>query len=197
MITEQEIQRALDYIDAHWQRQNDELDAATKFVYEIDNLDFIITICEKKGIDLNYALHRWYNFQCARRHEQIFCNNGAVKEQDGRHKTIDFYINNVPFDLKTSVYPKKFRADADLSKRKDKNELVAWLYQNQSSEGRQHFENRLFLVCEDLRSKSNFKLIEEKIKAFIDFSNKNGFNKIEFNNKLIISDLIWIKADVK
>jgi len=51
----------------------------------------------------------------------------------------------------------------------------------------------LFLVCENLKSKSNFELIEEKIKAFLDYSNKNGFNKIKINNRLICSDVIWIK----
>jgi len=196
LATEQEIKRALDYVGERWQKQNDELDNLTKFVYDIDNLDFIITICKKKEIDLNYALHRWYNFQCAEYHESLFCKNGAVKEQDGRHKTIDFYINNVPFDLKTSVYPKKFKPNTDLSKRKNKNELIVWFYRNQSRESRQHFDNRLFLVCEDLAGKSNFDLIEEKIKAFINFSNKNGFNQIEINNRLIFSDIIWVKSKI-
>ena len=194
MTSPTDIIRALDYIGEHWQRQNDELDRLTKFVYEIDNLDFILTICKAKNIDRNYALHRWYNFNCARVHEYLFCKNGAVKEENGQHKTIDFYINKVAFDLKTSVYPKKFKANLDLSRRENKNELIRWLYENQSNEGRQHFDNRLFLICEDLKSKSNFDLIEEKIKAFLDYSNKNGFNRIEINNKLIFSDIIWIKS---
>ena len=193
MANEEDIKQALDYISEHWQRQNDELDRLTKFVYEIDNLDFILTICNKKNIDTNYALHRWYNFQCAKYHEYLFCKNAAVKEENEHHKTIDFYINNVAFDLKTSVYPKKFKQNLDLSKRENKNELIVWLYKNQSSEGRQHFDNRLFIVCKNLASKSNFDLIEEKIKAFIDYSNKNGFNKIEINNRLIFSDVIWVK----
>jgi len=197
MATEQDIQRALDYIGEHWQKQNDELDRLTKFVYEIDNLDFIIKICENKSIDLNYCLHRWYNFQCARYHEFLFCKNGAIKESDSRHKTIDFYINDIAFDLKTSVYPKKFRQNLDLSKRKNKNELIVWLYQNQSSEGRQHFDNRLFLVCEDLKSKSNFPLIEKKIITFLDYTSQFGFNRIEINNNLIFSDIICIKNDEK
>lgn len=193
MASEEDIKRALSYISQQWQRQNDELDKLTRFVYEIDNLDFIITICKKKDIDLNYALHRWYNFQCARYHEFLFCKNGAVKEENPKHLTIDFYIKNVPFDLKTSVYPKNFEQNLDLSLRENKNKLIRWLYENQSSQSRQHFENRLFAVCQTLESKSDFEAVEQKIKTFLDFSNKNGFNKIEINNRLIFSDIIWIK----
>jgi len=195
MVTEQELKRALCLFNEQWQRQNDELDKLSEFVYEIDNLDFIIKICKVKNIDLNYALHRWYNFQCAQYHEFLFCKNGAVKENDKRHKTIDFYINKVPFDLKTSVYPKKFRQNLNLNLRENKNELIRWLYQNQSSQGRQHFDNRLFLICQNLDSKSNLESIELKIKAFLDYSQKNGFNKIEINNNLIFSDIIWVKKN--
>jgi len=193
MTSEENIKRALDYISGHWQRQNNELDRQTKFVYEIDNLDFILTICKTKNVDLNYALHRWYNFNCARHHEYFFLKNGAIKEENTKHLTIDFYLNNVPFDLKTSVYPKKFEPNVDLTKRENKNELIRWFYENQSTEIRQHFENRLFIVCENLAGKSNFEAIEEKIKAFLEYSKKNGFNKIEINNRLIFSDVIWVK----
>ena len=193
MASEEDIKGALDYLGEHWQKQNDELDRLTKFVYEIDDLDLILTVCDRKNIDRNYALHRWYNFNCARYHEYLFCKNGAEKEEDLHHKTIDFRINGVAFDLKTSVYPKRFRQNSDLSRRANKNELIRWLYQNQSAEGRQHFDNRLFLVCRDLQSKSNFELIEQKIRAFIDYSNEKGFNEIEINNKLICSDVIWIE----
>ncbi|MDR1653196.1 MAG: hypothetical protein LBS01_06035 [Prevotellaceae bacterium] len=193
MAPKEDIIRALDYIGGHWQRQNNDLDSLTKFVYYIDSLDFIITLCHKKEIDLNYALHRWYNFQCAQYHEEFFCKNGAIKETNPKHLTIDFYLNNIPFDLKTSVFPKKFRQSVDLSRRNDKNELIKWLYANQSAQSRQHFENRLFIVCEDLQGKSNFALIEKKIKTFLDYSFQKGFNKILINNKLIYSDVIWVK----
>jgi hypothetical protein len=193
MANEEDIKCALNYIAEQWQKQNDELDKLTKFVYEIDNLDFIITICKKKDIDLNYALHRWYNFQCACHHEFLFCKNSAVKEENTKHLTIDFYINNVPFNLKTLVYPKKFEQNLDLSRRENKNKLIRWFYENLLKENGQHFENRLFLVCQTLENKSDFATIEQKIKAFLDFSNKNGFNKIEINNRLIFSDIIWIK----
>ncbi|TAE01827.1 MAG: hypothetical protein EAZ97_02990 [Bacteroidetes bacterium] len=193
MIEKQEIYKALDFMNQHWNFQNNVQDTNTKFIYHLHSVDDLLKICQEKQIDKNYALHRWYNFNCAKWHEFLFCQNPEVrKEEDNFHKTIDFYINNVPFDLKASPFPKKMREKLDLKKRKDKNKLILWFYQNQSKQGRQHFENRLFIVCNNLKSKSNFELIQQKIRTFIDYSNQNGFNKIQVNEQEICSDIIFI-----
>ncbi len=194
MVSKKEIKIAFTQLKKKWQMQNNDLDAATKFIYTSKNIDEIKTTCVIKNIDFNYALHRWYNFNCAQLHEHFFIKNGAIKEHDLYHKTIDFYLLDTPFDLKTTYFPKAIdeKKNYDLTSRNGKNNLILWLYNNQSKQGRFHLENRLFIVCEDLESKSNFEMIEEKVKNFIEFSEQNGFNKIQLNNKVVYSDIIWI-----
>lgn len=194
MPIREEIKKALLYLDKNWPKQNNKLDASTKFIYTCKTLEELRSNSIQIGIDFNYALHRWYNFNCAKIHEDFFIQNGAVKEKDFYHKTIDFYLFNTPFDLKTTYFPKAIRAvkEYDLNSRKGKNNLIRWLYENQSQQGRFHLENRLFIVCTDLASKSNFEKIETNVKNFILFSKENGLNKIHLNHKEVCSDLIWI-----
>lgn len=195
MVEKDEINKALDLMNERWEFQDNVRDRNTKFIYEVDTVEVLLRICEEKQIDKNYALHRWYNFNCAKWHEYLFCENPEVqKESNHFHKTIDFYINNVPFDLKASPIPKKINEKLNLKKREDKNKLIRWLYENQSTQGRQHFDNRLFIICEDLKSKSYFELIKQKIRTFLDYANQHGFNKIEINRKEIFSDIIFITS---
>jgi hypothetical protein len=193
MVKKEEIKKALLLMSEYWSVQNDVQDKDTKFIYTVDNVDELIKICKERHIDENYALHRWYNFNCAKWHEYFFCQHSEVrKEENPYHKTVDFYINETPFDLKASPYPKKLNEKLDLIKRADKNKLINWLYANQSQQGRHHLDNRLFIICDNLKNKSDFDLIEQKINAFIDYSNKNGFNRVQINGKEICSDIIYI-----
>jgi len=177
--------------------QSDHLDSSTQFIYTCISIDEIINCCKQNGVDFNYALHRWYNFNCARIHEEIFIKNGAIKEQNLYHKKIDFYLFDVPFDLKATYFPKAINdaTSYDLKKRDGKNNLILWLYANQSKQGRFHMENRLFIVCENLESKSDFNTIEDKVRQFIDFSKQKGLNTILLENKRIYSDIIWIPSE--
>ena len=194
MVSKDEIKLALKYIDKNWEMQNNDFDAKTKYIYRCKTVDEVKANSAGNNDIQNYALHRWYNFNCAKLHEDMFIAFGAMKEDDEYHKTIDFYLFDTSFDLKTTYFPKKIadKENYDLKKRIGKNKLIFWLYENQSKQGRFHLENRLFIICEDLKSKSNFSLIEEKIKNFIDFSKQNGFNKISLNDKIICSDIILI-----
>lgn len=196
MTTRAEIAASLNYLKENWQMQNNYSDSKTKFIYTSDTIEEVRYYSEKNRVDFNYALHRWYNFNCAKLHEEIFIKYGAIKEVDIYHKTIDFYISGIPFDLKTTYFPKAIKdiSHYDLKKRSGKNNLIKWLYENQSKQGRFHLENRLFLVCEDLVSKSNFVLIEEKIKNFIEYSQTNGFNELQLDNsKIVFSDIILVR----
>ena len=195
MIAIEEIQISLKYMNDTWAFQKDYLDAQTKFIYTADTIDEIRQHSTTNNVDFNYALHRWYNFNCAKIHEEFFILNGATKADDPYHKTIDFYLLDTPFDLKTTVFPKaiKDKSNYDLNNRIGKNNLIMWMYENQSKEGRFHLENRLFIVCSNMVKKSDFTQILRKIKSFIEFSKQNGFNILKINNKDLYSDIIWIQ----
>lgn len=193
MVTREEIKKALKYLYQDWQMQNNNLDATTKFIYKIKTVKKLKSICEEQNIDFNYAIHRWYNFYCAKQHENIFIQLGAKKESNAYHKTIDFYLFDIPFDLKTTYFPnalKQGKLKYNVATRRGKNNLIQWLYTHQSKQSRFHLENRLFIICDDLISKSNFELIERNVKKFIEFASQNGINSIQINNKIVYSDII-------
>lgn len=193
MVEKEELNKAISLMEKKWDIQSNLQDKNSQFIYEVKSVEKLLSLCEEKQIDKNYALHRWYNFNCAKWHEYFFCQHAEVRKEGNRfHKTIDFYINNVPFDLKSAPFPKKIKEKLNLKSREDKNKLILWLYEHQSTEGRQHFDNRLFIICKDLKGKSDFEIIKEKISGFIAYSNQYGFNCITINNRKIFSDIIYI-----
>ena len=54
-------------------------------------------------------------------------------------------INKTPFDHKTTVFPKGFGHTLDYAINHEE-ELISWLYEHQSSQGRLHYKNRLFVI---------------------------------------------------
>lgn len=168
-----------------------------------DNVDDIVIQCERLSIDSNYALHRWYNYYTSIVCERIFAEFGAIPERDYRNKYVDFYIEGEPFDLKLTVYPKKLNnRPYDLNTRYGKNEMIKWLYLNQSQEGRKHLHIRLFIVCDgkdsssNMALKSDFQLIRPQIKSFLMECQDSKFNEliIEDNSGKynVKSDIIYI-----
>lgn len=197
---ENELKKALSYISADWQMQNNYQDYRSNFIYKANTVDECIRLAEIYNIDTAYVLHRWYNFQTSTYCEKIFVEYGAKKEEDFRNKEIDIYINNVPFDVKVSVYPKALANHPyDLTTREGKNEMIKWLYEHQSQQQRKHLKNRLFIVCDgktqydSLCLKSDFEQIKNKIKAFMINVNENGFNELEIVDE---SNVYKVKSDI-
>ena len=61
----------------------------------------------KKYFD--YSLNRWFNFWSAQAVEKIFCSLPNVQPAlDEKDKLVDFTIDGVKFDHKTSIFPKNF-----------------------------------------------------------------------------------------
>jgi hypothetical protein len=71
-----------------------------------------------------------------------------VRPGPPRHHEVDFTIDGVPFDLKTSELPRRF-LDAVDELIADPGRVASWLYEHQSREGRYHTANRLFLLLCD------------------------------------------------
>lgn len=200
---EEELKKALSHISPDWKMQTNFGDYRSNFIYYVDNVEEVIRSAKRRGISAEYALHRWYNFHTSIYCEQLFCELGAVKEKDTKNREVDIYINNEPFDVKVSVYPKALdNHPYDLTTRIGKNEMIKWLYQHQSQQQRKHLKNRLFIVCDgetqydNLCLKSDFEQIRNKIKAYMDDVNVNGFNELIIidNGKeyKVKSDIIYI-----
>jgi hypothetical protein len=140
-----------------WGRvQNDEWDRLCPFIFRLRSLDGVRNRLERVGLPdagervefVNYALRRWYCFWGARLGELLFQTHPGVKPGPPKDHEIDFTIDGVPFDLKTSEMPRIFAGrlrEVD----QDPGELATWLFQNQSRERRFHLANRLFLVLCD------------------------------------------------
>lgn len=206
MVSQIELNKALDLMNLSWTKQDDTRDFATEFIYTAQSVDELLFECNKKGIkDTSYVLHRWYNYQTSKNCEELFSKHGAVKEKNETHKEIDFYINGVPFDLKLSVYPAALKDKPfDIKNHKDKDFLVQWFFSNQSNATRRHFANRLFIVCdgnsvlENMQLKANSDLIE---KAIIEYMREHKYYphlvriKTDTGYKNVFSDVILIKKE--
>lgn len=179
-------------------KQTNVLDQQTNFIYKINTFDEL-----QKKIQIldnsiqNYALNRWYNFWSAKGVEYIFSTHQKVKPNTNKFdKLIDFKIDEIPFDHKTSVFPKGYSNSIEKAI-KNPNSLIEWLYSNQSSESRQHFKNRLFLILfdkngEHWKLKAEIGLFKKTIENYIlNFESKN-LMKIKIGEEGVFSDIVWI-----
>ncbi len=201
---ESELKKRLTYPYKWGQKQNDHFDQQTNFIYHIFKLDELLKEIDKqfkseKDFELcfNYTLNRWYNFWSAQAVEKIFCSLPSVKPAlDDKDRLVDFTIQGVSFDHKTSVYPKEFPVQInDVIKKTD--ELIKWLYKHQSQQQRKHFKNRLFVVLyssdgEHWKLKSEIFWLKERIEKYMLGFNPNYLLKFNFEkDKETLSDVIW------
>lgn len=180
-------------------KQTNELDAATNFIYttySFAKLQFIT-----KGFDeltRNYAMNRWFNFWSARGVETIFAEHNLVKPYFLQYdKLIDFSLDGIYFDHKTSVFPKGFKKNIHYAKQHTK-ELVEWLYANQSQQGRKHCKNRLFVVLynkigEHWKLKAEIELLRTAINNYLNTFKKEKLISLNIENNDIVSDIIWVE----
>lgn len=197
---EHQLQKRLK-IPYSWQgkKQNNSDDRKTNFIYNCPYFDIIKKQIEDISPNLyNYAWNRWYNFWSAKGIEQIFVqekNIHSAKNEKDREK--DFFISGIPFDHKTTIFPKGFHKSFEYAK-ENKEELIQWLYENQSQQQRKHWKNRLFIVLYDEKNGQHWKLksellllqkkIHQKLQTF-DVSDSYIFEK---NGNKIHSEIIFI-----
>lgn len=181
-------------------KQNNHDDTLTNFIYHSPCFLLIQSEIEKLPKPLqSYAWNRWYNFWSAKGVESIFTQQKNIfPEANSKNTERDFYIDSVPFDHKTTVFPKGFKKNFDYAQ-KNPEELVQWLYENQSQQQRKHWKNRFFIVLfdshkgEHWKVKSQLLLLHKKIsKELQSFSldkcvcfNKNGEKRY--------AGIIWIQ----
>jgi hypothetical protein len=208
-ILETELQKRLIY-PYNWQRiQNDIWDKSTSFIYKTFNFEDLITQIKIHFNNLktetsfvlyfNYALNRWYNFWSAKAVEMMFTQCPKVTaHKDPYDKQIDFWIDNIPFDHKTSVFPKGFGKSFTYAQQHSKA-LTKWFYDKQSQQGRQHFKNRLFVVLykkdgAHWQLKADLNLIKNHVEKYLqNFMVGNLINhSFKTENKPTLTDVIFV-----
>ena len=195
---ESELKRRVsEYPYTPWGRkQADDWDRVTNFIYLAPSWANVrqITTDMEPGLR-NYAINRWFNFWSAVGVERIFCELPGVKAaKNKRDRLVDFSIQGINFDHKTSVFPQGYEPGVEYAAAHPWH-LAAWLYKHQSSEKRQHFANRLFLILYDdsgehwkLRAELSMmrSVIEKYVAAF------RPERLIKLSNPEVLTDIIWI-----
>lgn len=185
-------------------KQNDEWDRLTNFIYGTAVFNEVLEKINhlESHIDFeilkNYTLNRWLNFWSAMAVETIFCNQASVKAAvNARDRLVDFTIQGITFDHKTSVYPRAF--GIKINNAQDKPELLLhWLYKNQSSQQRQHFANRLFIVLhnftgEHWKLKADIGLLKKAIESYVANFEEGKLVELVFEDgSRAQSDIIWV-----
>ena len=135
-------------------KQGNRWDQLSNFIYRTETLNEVWQqvneVAKRDRLDVTefgaYAVRRWYNFHTHNQILQIILNHPDVQpEQDRTHRTIDFYLRGIPFDLKISRFPKAYPQSIAYA-RQNPHHLAHWQYENQSRQGRYHTGNRLFMV---------------------------------------------------
>jgi hypothetical protein len=203
---ETELKKRLLYPYKWGRKQNDHFDKLTNFVYGISSFEDVLKDIENRFIKnraqeniANYALNRWYNFWSAQAVEKIFCSLPNVKPAlDEKDKLVDFTIDGVTFDHKTSIFPKNFPLKIDEAIKKT-DELIKWLYEHQSQQQRKHLKNRLFIVLyssdgKHWKLKAEIAWLKERIDKYMTGFNPNYLMKFRFEkNQETLADVIWAR----
>ena len=201
---EKELKKRLIYPYKWGRKQNDEFDRLTNFIYKIPTFEEVLKETENRFRKdkehqniANYALNRWYNFWSAHAVEKIFCSLPNVKPAlDEKDRLVDFAIDGVTFDHKTSIFPKNFPYPIEEAIKKT-DELILWLYKNQSQQQRKHLKNRLFIVLyssdgEHWKLKAEISWLKERIEKYMLGFNPHYLLKFPLEkNQETISDVIW------
>ena len=204
-LLEKELKKRLNF-DYHWGRkQNNNIDTETNFIYKISSFEALLAEINTnfkdslKYVELkNYALNRWFNFWSAKGVETIFCEfKNVVPHQNSKDKFIDFYIDSIPFDHKTTVFPAGFKKSIPYAI-EHKRELIEWLYKNQSQQQRKHLKNRIFIVLVDFsEKKEHWKLkaeilwLQKVISSYLSTFTAEKLETFYFQDSIVKSDIIW------
>lgn len=83
----------------------------TNYVQKIRSYDLLISKFENEinRAVQGYVLNSWYNHWSSILIEHIFKSHSSVLPTVGQIKNVDFFIKNIPFDLKVTYFPAEYR----------------------------------------------------------------------------------------
>lgn len=181
-LIRQELNK-LTTLPAWGRQQGDQWDRLSRFIYRVRTLQGVQrqaqAIARARALEVDrfeaYAVRRWFNHHSHDQILQMFLAHPTVRaEEDRQHHTIDFYLRDIPFDLKVSRFPQAYGQNITYA-RQHPHHLALWQYEHQSREGRYHTGNRLFVVLHNLAEpeltwqlRRDFGALEEKIRAFLE-----------------------------
>jgi len=184
-----------------------ELNKRTRFIFSIKNFDELMQrlLIEFPEWNRNqdeyvlYAITRWYKYLSANFSESVFTKFPnvikATPEQD-TFDHIDFFIDEVPFDLKNVVFPKSYGKSYKYALR-NPNDFLVWLLDKQGGkEFKQRYQNQLFLIFvssfrPEWRMKAEFPLIERAVKKWMKHYKMQRLDR-RINGHSLKADLIWV-----
>ncbi len=202
---EEELKKRLNSPYEWGRKQNDVWDKKSNFIYEIKDYETLrLKISEasensdlNKNDFFNYSSNRWFNFWSAMALEQIFTEiEGIQANINSKNRLIDFNFFGIDFDHKTSVFPIGFGQNLEFAQ-KHPEKLITWLYKNQSTQQRQHFDNRLFLVVyakngQHWKLKAEISWLKLIIEKYVATFETSQLKRFEFHpGKTTFSDIIW------
>ncbi len=189
--------RIAHYPTTPWGRkQSDDWDKATNFIYHISTWPELQTEIKALSSEIrNYAVNRWFNFWSAMAVEQIFCALPNVIPHQKNNHLIDFSLNGIQFDHKTTVYPKNYGRKARYAFY-HRCDLIDWLYKNQSQQGRYHEANRLFIVLwanngAHWKLRAEIMALQQIITQYVQTFDPENLTEVKINGRAALSDLIW------
>lgn len=197
-ILEHELKKCLAF-PYRWHAIQDDLrDHKTGFIYHCRSWNQLNEHLSKLDTNLqDYSRNRWLNFWSAMAVEQIFSlHPKVIPAPNSKDKLVDFFIDGIPFDLKTTVFPRFYDASIEEAMI-DPHQLITWLYENQSRQGRRHFANRLFIVLYDSSGRDHWKLkteiefLKSKIESYLHAFHADQFYRLTIDGFQIQSDIIW------
>ncbi len=195
---ERELKKRLPYPYRWGRKQSNSWDSDTNFIYRTYSFESLLRKTAPLNQELrDYALNRWYNFWSAMAVEDIFASHSnIIANKNVYDKLVDFTIDHIPFDHKTSIFPKGFNQSYEYAINNEK-ELIQWLYENQSQQGRKHLKNRLFIVLYDSNNqhwkmKSEIMKFKKSIDLYVNNFSTKHLHTFDFGEGKVYSDILWI-----
>jgi hypothetical protein len=125
-----------------------------------------------------YVLNSWYNHWSSILIENIFKSHNVVLPTVGKIKGVDFFINNIPFDLKVTYFPSEYLE----LKRKEKG------YLNELSFLRQNAKKANINYDKNAKSSDIFHEITEKMKDRNDAISQQTLRTLEKDKLEILQE---------